>query len=191
MTIPVKCTGCKASLKLREEYAGKKVKCPRCQTVLIVPELEEAAAEAIAEEEEEDRIQPSPQERPGRTRRVQREQPTTSKRPRREDPDDRDDDEQPSRTKKKKGGKESKYKPCPKCGAEGATRVKWTAWGSFYGPALFTHVCCPDCGNCYNGKTGRSNALAATLFVSIPLLGIAGIIGAVIYIVVLRGYSQF
>jgi len=77
----------------------------------------------------------------------------------------------------------SEYKPCPRCGARGASRVIFTFWGSFYGPALFTHVRCPKCRYAYNGKTGRSNTLKAILFVSIPLLLILTIIGGLAYLI--------
>jgi hypothetical protein len=92
------------------------------------------------------------------------------KRRRRRDEDDDDDD----RGKKKK----PKYQPCPQCDAPDPVRVKWTAWGSFYGPAMFTHVRCQECGYCYNGKTGGSNVIPATIFVTVPLVGILAIIGA-------------
>ena len=71
--------------------------------------------------------------------------------------------------------------PCPKCGAEGAKRVKYTFWGSFYGPRIFSHVRCPECGATYNGKTGGSNIIPAIGCVTLPLLGILFIVGAVGY----------
>jgi hypothetical protein len=71
------------------------------------------------------------------------------------------------------------FKPCPRCGAEGARRVLWTPWGSFYGPALFNHVRCPECSLAYNGRTGGSNLIPAIIFVTIPLLLMAGIVGFV------------
>jgi Zn-finger nucleic acid-binding protein len=76
----------------------------------------------------------------------------------------------------------SDYAPCPRCGARGAERVVFTFWGSFYGPALFTHVQCPKCYYKYNGKTGRSNRIPAILFVSIPLILILAIIGGVVFL---------
>ena len=66
----------------------------------------------------------------------------------------------------------------------------WTAWGSFYGPAMFTHVCCPDCNYRYNGKTGGSNLIPAILFFTAPLIGILAIIGAVVYILYSRGHLR-
>jgi hypothetical protein len=84
--------------------------------------------------------------------------------------------------------KASKYKPCPQCGATGARKVKWTWWGSFYGPAMFTHVRCPECEYAYNGRTGGSNLIPAILFVAVPLMGILALIGVIVYIVVTRRF---
>ena len=53
----------------------------------------------------------------------------------------------------------------------------FTPWGSFYGPALFNHVRCPECRYAYNGRTGRSNLIPAIIFVTIPALIIAGLLG--------------
>jgi hypothetical protein len=60
-------------------------------------------------------------------------------------------------------------------------------WGSFYGPALVSHVRCRECGYAYNGRTGGSNTLAAVLFVSIPLVLIVGIIIGVVILLIKRG----
>jgi predicted Zn finger-like uncharacterized protein len=81
----------------------------------------------------------------------------------------------------------SKYAECPKCGARAAKRVKWTAWGSFYGPALLCHVRCQECGATYNGRSGRSNLIPAILFVSLPLLVIGGILAWVFTVLRERG----
>jgi hypothetical protein len=84
--------------------------------------------------------------------------------------------------------KASKYKPCPECGATGAKRVKATWWGSFYGPALFTHVRCPECDYAYNGRTGGSNLIPAIVFVTVPLVGIIALLGLIFYLLHSRGY---
>jgi DNA-directed RNA polymerase subunit M/transcription elongation factor TFIIS len=81
----------------------------------------------------------------------------------------------------------SKYAECPKCGALAAKRVKWTAWGSFYGPALLCHVRCQECGATYNGRSGRSNLIPAIAFVSLPLLVIGGIFYWVFTVLRARG----
>ena len=183
MSISLKCHGCRSTLKVRDELAGKKVKCPRCQTVLVVAEEEEVAVGAEA----------PARPRTGKTGRIQASQPAARRkeaiRTTRAAPDE-DLEELPRKVRgRDRGGKPGKqYKPCPRCGAEGATRVKWTPWGSFYGPAMFTHVACPECGYCYNGKTGRSNLVAAIIFVTVPLLGIIGIIAAIIVMLIKRNY---
>jgi hypothetical protein len=182
MSIPVTCTGCDARLKLDDDLAGKKTKCPRCKAVVIVPREDSDEEE---EEPDEGRIQ---RERPrgGGSRRK-------SAGVRVEIEDDEDEEEEAPRKRKKsakagKSVKAGKYEPCPKCEAEGAKRVTWTSWGSFYGPAMLTHVRCPECGYCYNGRTGRSNALGIGLFVMVPLVGILAILGAVVYLIAMRGY---
>jgi hypothetical protein len=53
--------------------------------------------------------------------------------------------------------------------------VNWTPWGSFYGPAMLTHVRCPECGYAYNGRTGRSNLVGIIIFTMIPILLLVGI----------------
>lgn len=168
MTVKTTCTGCKTMLRLGAEMAGKKVRCPRCSTVVAVPEME--LEEVVPEEvvPEDDAITSEPIVKPAKRKegRVNK-----SRKRRHEDEADEGD---------------SEYQPCPECGASGATRVKWTPWGSFYGPALFTHVRCPECGYAYNGNTGRSNIVPAIIFVTIPALLILGIIGLVIYMIMNR-----
>jgi hypothetical protein len=62
--------------------------------------------------------------------------------------------------------------------------VTWTIWGSFYGPALFNHVRCPECRYAYNGRSGRSNLVPAIFFVTIPAILIAAIVGVVVWLIV-------
>lgn len=218
MSISLKCSGCGSALKVPDAFAGKKVKCPKCAGVIVVP--------AAAEEEDFAPVEVLPEERI-------REAPAAKGRKPSLPPDDEEEEEEREdpkrRTKKtgiregrdrdrvrddrdshrervtegKKGGKRryededeederdekrSKFKPCPRCGARGAKRVLWTAWGSFYGPAMFSHVRCPDCAYCYNGKSGRSNLVPAIIFVLLPLIGIGAIIGGIVYILFARGH---
>ena len=37
MTIAVTCGSCKTNLRVKDEHAGKRGKCPRCQSVLVIP----------------------------------------------------------------------------------------------------------------------------------------------------------
>jgi len=190
MAISLRCTGCRSTLKLRDELAGKKVKCPRCKTVLLVPQEEdEELVEAAIEKRRVKKETPEPRKPTGRTGRVQREEPAATRKNKVRI--GRDEEPEPVSPSKKAAKKASKYKPCPRCGTEDPVRVKWTSWGSFYGPKLFTHVQCQECAYCYNGKTGRSNALAATVFVLVPLLGILGILGGLGYVLIQRGYLSF
>jgi hypothetical protein len=109
---------------------------------------------------------------PGPRREDRPPEPPSGRPPRRQRVVDEDD-----------GEHDSGYKPCPKCGGRHAQRVTFTFWGSFYGPALLTHVRCPDCGTAYNGKTGGSNLIWAVGCVTLPLLGIAVIIGGLVFLV--------
>jgi DNA-directed RNA polymerase subunit RPC12/RpoP len=48
MSITLKCTGCQNTFQMRDEMAGRKVRCPECEAVLVVPaaEAEELQFEA-------------------------------------------------------------------------------------------------------------------------------------------------
>lgn len=84
----------------------------------------------------------------------------------------------------KRKSEDAQWAACPKCGATAAKRVKWTFWGSFYGPRIFNHVRCQECRATYNGKTGRSNIVPAIGCVLLPLFGIVlilGLLGGYVY----------
>jgi ribosomal protein S27E len=157
MPILIRCPGCQKPLKVKEELAGKKVKCPSCGIPVPIP-LPTAEFETEPEVVEEVMASPPPAKvervRPSKVERQRREEPTT------------------------KGG--SQWVPCPKCGATDPKRVKFTFWGSFYGPKLFSHVRCQECRTAYNGKTGGSNIVPAIGCVALPALLIFLIIGALI-----------
>src|SRR5262249_35984458 len=80
MSISLRCTGCRSTLKVRDELAGKKVKCPRCQTVLLVPQPEEdALVEATVEKRRAKETKAEPRKPTGRTGRMQREEPVPTR----------------------------------------------------------------------------------------------------------------
>ena len=175
MPLIITCPGCNSPLRIREEYAGRKLKCPRCSGIVEVPSGE-AAPETVeplpvVEEHIEEVLPvPLPVKRAEPVTAIEEGAPTPRHRGHgRHDDMDESDDERPRR-------RGVDYRPCPRCGSGGATRVTWTPWGSFYGPALFTHVRCPRCDYAYNGRTGGSNTVAAVFFVLIPLLLILGIL---------------
>ncbi|HEX8844963.1 MAG TPA: hypothetical protein VF791_09985 [Pyrinomonadaceae bacterium] len=62
------------------------------------------------------------------------------------------------------------YAPCPTCRRPDAEKVKFTWWGGLIGPRLFSHVKCRGCGTTYNGKSGKSNTTAITLYLVIPFV---------------------
>ena len=67
------------------------------------------------------------------------------------------------------------YAPCPKCGAADAKLLKFTWWGGALGPKMLTHVKCQNCGNKYNGKTGRNNTAGVAIYIIV-----AGIVSFVL-----------
>ena len=44
--------------------------------------------------------------------------------------------------------------PCPRCGAEGARPVPYSAWHGRRAPRAIQEVRCPKCGVEFNGETG-------------------------------------
>ena len=67
------------------------------------------------------------------------------------------------------------FAPCPSCRCPYAKRVGFTWWGGVLGPKMLTHVKCIQCGQAYNGKTGKSNDTAIAIYLVVSL-----VIGAVI-----------
>jgi DNA-directed RNA polymerase subunit M/transcription elongation factor TFIIS len=177
MSSTIACPGCKARLQTRPEYVGKKIRCPRCSEIVRVPTQKAEPLEALEEVEEVEELD--------EVEKVEEERGITGQRSARR-PERRDEAEgRRSRSRdripdirKKKG---TQYAPCPECGSRGATRVVWTPWGSFYGPAMFTHVRCPECGYAYNGNTGGSNLIPAIGFVTVTVLVGLGFIASIVF----------
>jgi ssDNA-binding Zn-finger/Zn-ribbon topoisomerase 1 len=150
------CPKCDSPIRVPAAHVGAEILCPKCDELVSVSSGE-AGPEAVME----------------RTA-------TAGKKSRRAAPIELDEDAPPPPPKR------GAFKPCPRCGAEGAQRVMFTPWGSFYGPALFNHVRCPECRYAYNGRSGGSNLIPAILFVAIPLLLMAAIIGYVVLLIIPR-----
>jgi predicted RNA-binding Zn-ribbon protein involved in translation (DUF1610 family) len=148
MASMVACAACGAQLRVRAEYVGRAMECPKCGKQVLAPSRDEAAESA--------RVPPAAASIP-----------TVLPARRRPSPDD--DDLTASTSW-------SRFVPCPRCGSANAERVVWTAWGSFYGPALLNHVRCLSCDCKYNGRSGRSNLVPAAIFVLVPLFLIVAII---------------
>ena len=189
-----KCPHCSREIRAADEQAGKRVRCPDCKEVVKLPDASTAvqspppAATAMSaaarkrradDEEEVPVVRPvdddEDDDRDRRRKRRRREEDRDY-----DDDDDDDDDDRPRRRRRRRQGP---YADCPNCGAYGdATKVGFTWWGGIVGPALFHHVQCNRCGNCYNGKTGKSNNVAIAIYVGAGLLlgVIIGFIGCMV-----------
>jgi predicted RNA-binding Zn-ribbon protein involved in translation (DUF1610 family) len=169
MSNVVVCSACNAQLRVPEGLVGKAVKCPKCGQVVSIPApAEEELLTVLPVEEAADERQ----ERESR-------QSTRPSRSRGQDDDDNDDGEEEEVRRPRRRRRRGRYAPCPQCGGTDASRIVWTFWGSFYGPALLTHVRCGSCGAAYNGNTGRSNLIAAIFFVLVPLTLIFLVLGLI------------
>jgi hypothetical protein len=176
MTDLLRCTGCQSALRMRPEYVGKKLRCPRCKATMSVP--------ATAAQRPTTRYD-DPPPLPGDDNLTTEPVPVANTR-------DAEVEIPKSRRKRRlteEPEEEVPWVPCPACGAEDPDRVMWTFWGSFYGPALFNHVQCAECGKTYNGRTGRSNFIPALIFVTIPVLLIMGLIGVITWMIMARQFS--
>ena len=172
MPTTMNCPGCKTPLRLRDDMAGRTIRCPRCAQSIAIPSEgtmivgKASAADAIAAES----LTSQPREKDNTTLFCPECGAVLD-----------------VAARSCRSCKAPLYKPCPRCGEEGATRMAWTPWGSYYGPALFAHVRCPVCGYAYNGRSGRSNLLPAVIFIAIPLLLILAILGVLGWIIYHRG----
>jgi len=77
------------------------------------------------------------------------------------------------------------YAPCPACGQNNATKVKYTWWGGVLGPSMFTHVKCNNCKTEYNGKTGKSNQTNIILYFVVTFMIVLCICGGLTFLSVL------
>ena len=90
-----------------------------------------------------------------------------------------------------KAGKPGKFKPCPRCGAEGATAREMDVVGQLLRAEAVHARPLPGVRLLLQRQDGRSNAVPAVLFVAVPLLGILGILGGIVYVLFQRGYASF
>jgi hypothetical protein len=59
----------------------------------------------------------------------------------------------------------SAYADCPQCHAPGdGTKVSFTWWGGFIGPAIISCVRCRHCGTQYNGTHGDYNGMRILVY---------------------------
>lgn len=75
---------------------------------------------------------------------------------------------------------EGQFARCAKCGGSNAEAVKFTWWGGVLGPKLLSHVKCQNCGNKYNGKSGKQNTTGIAIY-SIVVGGISLLLVLVVF----------
>ncbi len=104
MPIPVACSGCSAKLNAPDSAAGKRVKCPKCQAVIVIPTAPAAAFEVI----DDDEPVVVPPAKPARAKAVvdddDDDKPKKKKLAKAARDDDDDDDDKPKKKKKKAAG---------------------------------------------------------------------------------------
>jgi hypothetical protein len=102
MSIPVVCPNCSAKLNAPDSAAGKRVKCPKCQTGMVVPEpLPEASPfEVVDDPQPAAKAAPKVAGRPRAAVKAEADDEDDRRRKRRRDEDDEDDD-RPKKKKKK------------------------------------------------------------------------------------------
>jgi hypothetical protein len=179
MPITVSCPGCKQKLNIRDDYAGKPMKCPRCSAAVSVPADDEAVVAAVEDEVEPaapetaiEEVKPVPRHASQSAIKC----PECGKRNPADARKCRDcgawleEEEEEVRTR------DEEYLPCPQCNAPRPEKVNWTWWGSYLGPRLCYQVRCRKCNYTYNGVTGGTNLAAKILFVVVPIVAIVGII---------------
>jgi hypothetical protein len=215
MASTVTCPGCQVKLKLKPEYAGKKIRCPRCTRVLAIraaPGVTARPPKAVAAKGAPANVpagkappplartspKPPPLEddgaavvtAPAKKRKERKTDMTPC--PECGEMVDVDAKKCPHCKVALEADDEEEYRKwrrCPRCGKQAAKHVLWTIWGSFYFTRLFHQVRCEECGQAYNGKTGKSNLGPAVVCLSVPLLAMCGIGYFVAWIVEDRGYA--
>ena len=55
MSIAVGCHGCGATFKVRDDYAGKRGRCPKCNTILDIPAFVTALTPVAIQIDDDDR----------------------------------------------------------------------------------------------------------------------------------------
>src|SRR4051794_32399256 len=150
MPISVVCSGCAKKLKAPDAAAGKKVRCPACNTVVLIPEPEilETPDEDLVEPDEDTAVSEKP--RPAKKKTIRDlDSPIEKKRKSRDDDDDDgfDDDEdeeaeerRPRKRKKKKYIDDDDFRDRPRRRGEPHRGVMILILGIL---TIFTACLCP------------------------------------------------
>ena len=74
--------------------------------------------------------------------------------------------------------------PCPSCQNAFAKPIKFTFWGGAFGPRLFSHAKCTNCGTKFNFKTGKSNLMPIVIY---NIVGF--VVGVIAFVVAFSFFS--
>jgi hypothetical protein len=182
------CPHCSFKITAGESVAGQAAQCPLCEKSLIVPNATQkespplppvddvALAEPVDALPADDYLRSGRRdtdtrdtEHPGLANREARDYIEDLSRPRRQDEDD--DEYRVQRRPCRRG----LYADCPQCHAPGdATKVSFTWWGGFIGPAIINCVRCRQCGTQYNGTRGDYNGMRILIY---QLVGAGIVVG--------------
>jgi phage FluMu protein Com len=181
--IHITCQHCSRDIRVADEHAGKKIRCPGCKEVLTLPAAPQPAKTAPA---------PSPIKKAAPPALPKRRPPEDDEEIAVAEAVDEEEDDEPRprkrrRLKRRSRGRQGSYADCPNCDAPGdASPVGFTWWGGILGPRLLSHVRCNDCGTCYNGSSGKSNDTAILIYVLISFF-IALMVGALAVVAAILG----
>jgi hypothetical protein len=118
--IPIACDACSKSIRVKDELAGRWIKCPGCGSMMLVPKPKPASApkpaqfvvEVVEEEEEKPRRRPRHDEEDEPPRRKRRDEEEDDERPRRKRRDEEEADEDDDRPRRRgRDGEEPPGKP--------------------------------------------------------------------------------
>jgi hypothetical protein len=170
--IHITCQHCSRDIRVADEHAGKRIRCPGCKEVLTLPAAaaapQPAKAAPVPSSIKKTAPPPIPKRRPPED---DDEEIAVAEAVDEDEDEDEDDEPRPrKRKRRKRRGRQGSYADCPNCDAPGdASPVGFTWWGGILGPRLLSHVRCNDCGTCYNGSSGKSNDTAILIYVLVSL----------------------
>jgi hypothetical protein len=183
--IHITCQHCSRDIRVADEHAGKRIRCPGCKEVLTLPAAAPQPAKAAPVPSSIKKAAPPPIPK----RRPPEDDDEEIAVAEAVDEDEEEDDEPRPRKRKrrKRRGRQGSYADCPNCDAPGdASPVGFTWWGGILGPRLLSHVRCNDCGTCYNGSSGKSNDTAILIYVLVSLF-ITLMVGALALVAAILG----
>jgi ribosomal protein S27E len=185
--IHITCQHCSRDIRVADEHAGKRIRCPGCKEVLTLPASASAPQPAKAAPVPSSIKKTAPPPIPKRRPPEDDDEEIAVAEAVDEDEEEDDEPRPRKRKRRKRRGRQGSYADCPNCDAPGdASPVGFTWWGGILGPRLLSHVRCNDCGTCYNGSSGKSNDTAILIYVLVSLF-ITLMVGALALVAAILG----